>query len=201
MPASNQAVSNLSDAQPNIDPHKWVASHADYLYSYALTRINDEEQARDLVQETFLAALEKVKQFEGRSSERTWLTAILKNKVIDVYRKKSSAFAKRTDIAEAEHDQDDFFDPADGHWNPTHWPQPFGIETNDPLMTKEFNGILQKCMQKLPALWLSVFTMKHMDDESTATICSELKVSDSNFWVIIHRTKLNLRSCLQKNWI
>ena len=201
MPVSNQAVSNLSDAQPNIDPHKWVSMHANYLYSYALTRINDEEQARDLVQETFLAALEKVKQFEGRSSERTWLTAILKNKVIDVYRKKSSAFAKRTDIAEAEHDQDDFFDPADGHWNPAHWPQPFGIESHDPLMTKEFNSILQKCMQKLPALWLSVFTMKHMDEESTATICSELKVSDSNFWVIIHRTKLNLRSCLQKNWI
>ncbi|WCT10588.1 sigma-70 family RNA polymerase sigma factor [Mucilaginibacter jinjuensis] len=201
MPASNQAVSNLSDAQPNIDPHKWVAAHADYLYSYALTRINDEEQARDLVQETFLAALEKVKQFEGRSSERTWLTAILKNKVIDVYRKKSSAFAKRTDITEAEHDQEDFFDPTDGHWNPTHWPMPFGIETYDPLMTKEFNNILQKCMQKLPALWLSVFTMKHIDEESTSTICSELKVSDSNFWVIIHRTKLNLRSCLQKNWI
>jgi len=201
MPASNQAVSNLSDAQPYIDPHKWVATHGDYLYSYALTRINDEEQARDLVQETFLAALEKVKQFEGRSSERTWLTAILKNKVIDVYRKKSSAFAKRTDIAEAEHGLDDFFDPADGHWNPVHYPRAFGIESHDPLMAKEFNSILQKCMQKLPALWLSVFTMKHMDEESTATICTELKVSDSNFWVIIHRTKLNLRACLQKNWI
>jgi RNA polymerase sigma-70 factor (TIGR02943 family) len=201
MPVSNQAVSNLSDAQPTIDPHKWVAAHADYLYGYALTRINDEEQARDLVQETFLAALQKVKQFEGRSSERTWLTAILKNKVIDVYRKKSSAFAKRKDINEAEHDQEDFFDPADGHWNQTHWPQPFGIENHDPLMAKEFNSVLQKCMQKLPALWLSVFTMKHMDDASAATICSELKVSDSNFWVIIHRTKLNLRACLQKNWI
>lgn len=201
MPASNQAISDLSDAQPKIDPHKWVGTYADYLYNYALTRINDEELARDLVQETFLAALEKVKQFEGRSSERTWLTAILKNKVIDVYRKKSSAFAKRIDIAEAEHDQDVFFDPADGHWNPAQWPQPFGIESHDPLMAKEFNGILQKCMQKLPVLWLAVFSMKHMDDESTATICNELKVSDANFWVIIHRTKLNLRACLQKNWI
>jgi hypothetical protein len=40
-----------------------------------------------------------------------------------------------------------------------------------------------------------------MDDESTDMICSELKVSASNYWVIIHRTKLNLRACLQKNWI
>jgi RNA polymerase sigma-70 factor (ECF subfamily) len=56
-------------------------------------------------------------------------------------------------------------------------------------------------MQKLPVLWLAVFTMKHIDDESTKVICTELKVSDANFWVIIHRAKLNLRACLQKNWI
>jgi len=201
MPANNPIASNLSGTDNALDPHQWVAMHADYLYTYAITRINDEEQARDLVQETFLAALQKIKNFEGRSSERTWLTAILKNKVIDVYRKKSSAFAKRTDITDAEHDQEDFFDLADGHWNPAHWPRPFGLEEQDPLINKEFNSILQKCMQKLPALWLSVFTMKHMDDEATNIICSELKLSDANFWVIIHRTKLNLRSCLQKNWI
>jgi DNA-directed RNA polymerase specialized sigma24 family protein len=42
-----------------MDPHKWVDLHADYLYAYAITRIGDEEQVRDLVQETFLAALER----------------------------------------------------------------------------------------------------------------------------------------------
>ena len=56
-------------------------------------------------------------------------------------------------------------------------------------------------MQKLPALWMAVFTMKHIDDQATDIICMELKVSPSNFWVIIHRAKLNLRACLQKNWI
>jgi RNA polymerase sigma-70 factor (ECF subfamily) len=56
-------------------------------------------------------------------------------------------------------------------------------------------------MQKLPALWMSVFTMKHMDDQTTEIICAELKLTAANFWVIIHRTKLNLRACLQKNWI
>ncbi|MDB5145592.1 MAG: sigma-70 family polymerase sigma factor, partial [Mucilaginibacter sp.] len=49
--------------------------------------------------------------------------------------------------------------------------------------------------------WLSVFTMKHIDDLTTDIICMELKVTTANFWVIIHRTKLNLRACLQKNWI
>ncbi len=182
-----------------VDPHKWVERYADYLYTYSITRVNDEDQARDLVQETFLAALQKMDKFEGKCSERTWLTAIIKNKIIDIYRKKSSGLLKITDnIATGQ--EDDFFNHTDGHWKEAHSPRDINFDPHDPLIKKEFNRILQKCMQKLPALWLSVFTMKHMDDELTEVICSELKVTPSNFWVIIHRAKLNLRACLQKNW-
>jgi len=181
-----------------VSPHTWVKAHADYLYAFAIKRIADEELARDLVQDTFLAALQKVDVFEGKSSERTWLTAILKNKIIDVYRKKSSVIVS-SDITDAERQQQDFFHE-DGHWNPKYKPLEMGVEEQY-LENKEFNQVLKKCMEKLPALWLSVFTMKHIDDEASEKICAELKVSASNFWVIIHRTKLNLRACLQKNWI
>jgi RNA polymerase sigma-70 factor (ECF subfamily) len=182
-----------------LNPRLWVETHADYLYGYTLSRLNDEELAKDLVQETFLAALQRADKFEGKSSERTWLTAILKNKIIDVYRKKSSSL-KNTDAKQAEEEQQDFFDEDNGHWNKAYQPKPFGIEDHDPLAGKEFNSILQKCMQKLPSLWMAVFTMKHIDDATTDIICSELKVTQANFWVIIHRAKLNLRACLQKNW-
>lgn len=185
----------------SIDPRQWVVKHSDYLYSYVITRINDEEQARDLVQETFLAALERLDKFEGKSSERTWLTAILKNKIFDVYRKKSSGAEKKIQAFDGLYEQENFFNAGDGHWKEEHSPQPFGIEDYDPLASKEFNSILQKCMQKLPALWLLVFKMKHMDDLATEIICDELMITSSNFWVIIHRAKVNLRSCLQKNWI
>jgi RNA polymerase sigma-70 factor (TIGR02943 family) len=187
-------------SENQLNPHRWVEAHADYLYNYTISRINDKEQAKDLVQETFLAALEKVSSFEQKSSERTWLTAILRNKIIDVYRKKSSGRVT-TDLHQAEQEQADFFDINDGHWNREHAPEAFGIDNHDPIINKEFNQILQKCMQRLPVLWMSVFTMKHMDDETTAIICAELKLTAANFWVIIHRTKLNLRACLQKNWI
>lgn len=184
-----------------LDPHRWVSNYADYLYTFAVFRINDEELARDLVQETFLAALQRVEKFEGRCTEKTWLTAILKNKIIDVYRSKSSGLAKEV-VATAPEDADtDFFDHDDGHWNDQHRPARLGIEQSDALENKEFQKILQACMKKLPALWLSVFTMKHIDEEATDIICRELKVTSSNFWVIIHRTKVNLRSCLQRNWI
>ena len=183
-----------------LNPHQWVATHADYLYAFAITRLNDEEQAKDLVQETFLAALERIGSFEGKASERTWLTAILKNKIIDVYRKNSSRL-KITRVIDAEREQEDFFDAETGHWTIEHGPREFGIEDKDHLVNKEFESILQKCLQKLPVLWRAVFTMKHIDDEPADVICAELKVSASNFWVITHRTKLNLRACLQKNWI
>lgn len=183
----------------SLKPQQWVSAHADYLYAFARARIANEEQAKDLVQETFLAALQRVNQFEGKSSERTWLTAILKNKIIDVYRKKSAVIVSSA-ITDAERDQQGFFDPNDGHWNVEHRPKHIGFEDN-PLESKEFNQILKACMEKLPPLWLSVFTMKHIDDEASETICAELNVTSSNFWVIIHRAKLNLRACLQKNWI
>lgn len=193
-------IENQLDNKHLADPLNWVANYADYLYGYAITRINDEESARDLVQDTFLAALERVGRFEGRSSEKTWLTAILKNKLIDVYRKKSSGLNRGGQEMKLE-EETTFFEEEDGHWKEEHQPKAFGIETVDPLQGKEFEIVLQKCIQKLPALWIAVFTMKHFDDEETDAICSELKVSQSNFWVIIHRAKVNLRACLQKTWI
>ncbi|HEY4064428.1 MAG TPA: sigma-70 family RNA polymerase sigma factor [Puia sp.] len=183
---------------PVSDPKQWVARYADYLYSYAMARLDNEEEARDLVQETFLAALEKLHQFKSKSTERTWLTAILKYKVIDVYRRRNSGWqVERLDHGP----EQEFFETEDGHWKEAYAPQMLGVGNADPLANKELTSILQKCMQKLPALWLSVFTMKHMDGRTTENICEELKVTSSNFWVIIHRTKLNMRACIQKEWI
>ncbi|MEO8173535.1 MAG: sigma-70 family RNA polymerase sigma factor [Sediminibacterium sp.] len=178
-------------------PDGWVDKYADYLFRFALSRVNDKVTAQDLVQETFLSALEHVSDFEGRSTEATWLTAILKNKIIDLYRKRSSGIAKRTESLEEQPDMD-FFDAADGHWKDVFRPKEFGI-AGDRVTAKEFTSILQQCMQKLPPLWFSVFSLKHMEDESSEKICKNMKITPSNFWVIMHRSKLNLRTCLEKN--
>ena len=192
MPSKN--APELTDAGPNL----WVKNYADYLYSYACSRIDDNELARDLVQETFLAALQGWEKFDRRSSEKTWLTAILKNKVYDVYRKKSNNQQKES-IAIEGSDTDEFFEES-GHWKAGRYPESIGMEDVS-LENKEFDGILQSCMKKLPILWKSVFTMKHIDDESSETICIQLEITPSNFWVIHHRAKVSLRDCLQRNWI
>lgn len=182
-----------------INPDQWVDLYADYLFSFAFARITDCELAKDLVQETFLAALEKAGSFQGRSSERSWLTAILKYKIIDIYRKSSADHWQTANLNRGQ--QQDFFDPANGHWSPGHLPELFGVEDSDPLVNSELAQILEKCIDKLPGLWFSVFTLKHVEELATDTICEQLNITPSNFWVVIHRAKVNLRACLQENWL
>ena len=83
-------MENNTPEQVKLDPETWVDKYGDYLYRFALSRVKDPVIAEELVQETFLAALRSLKNFQGRSSGRTWLIAILKHKIIDYFRKKKS---------------------------------------------------------------------------------------------------------------
>lgn len=195
MPDTNKAKDTKGTG-----PNSWVSLHADYLYSYAYVRIDDTELAKDLVQETFLAALEGWERFNSQSSERTWLTGILKNKIYDVYRKKAKS-AQKEPLSSDGPDPDDYFEGDTGHWKEGRYPEAFGIEDVPALESQEFEGVIRSCMAKMPPLWASVFTMKHIEEESSEDICMRLAITSSNFWVISHRVKVSLRDCLQKNWI
>lgn len=173
-------------------------SHADYLFNYAITRINDQHIAEDLVQDTFVAALRNIKNFESRSKESTWLTAILKNKIIDHYRKKVRQYHKESldDLRSVE----DYFDK-NGKWNKTEQPQKWQINYNETIEQKEFYTILNNCLNRLNDLQRMAFTMKHFDDIKSKDICKELEITSSNYWVIIHRAKLQLRKCMEVKWV
>lgn len=179
------------------DPGSWLSKHWDYMLSYANLRLQNEDLAKDLVQDTFLSALEKVDRFEGRCLERTWLVSILKNKIADVYRKKTITVAYGIDKI-AEEDSYDFSDSE--CCGTTMALQHRHVTYSDVIAEKEFDHILQNYMQGLPELWSSVFTMKHLEDQSTKTICSELNVTASHCWVIMHRIKNNFRQYLEQNW-
>lgn len=185
---------DLNMGKTILNPKEWVKQYADYLFKFAVLRVRDEQIAQDLVQDTFLSALKAIEKFKGNSTERTWLTGILKHKIIDNYRKQSASLQS---INSDKTIEEVFFETENGHWKKEHAPQQFA----EPMQEKEFDAVLKACMQKLPKLWASVFLMKHIDEEETAVILSELRLTSANFWVIIHRTKLNLRACLQKNWL
>ena len=74
-------------AVPLPDPSRWVDEHGDALFRYAILRLKDEHLAEDLIQDTFLAALNGIGKFKPGSSPRAWLVGILKRKIIDHYRR------------------------------------------------------------------------------------------------------------------
>src|SRR5580765_5439737 len=92
------------------DPERWVELYGDYLFKFALTRLRDTAKAEDAVQETFLAALKSGKSFAGRSSEKSWLVGILKNKIYDYFRK-ASRETSFTDLEFYSDEESDRFEP------------------------------------------------------------------------------------------
>ena len=175
---------------------KWVSDYGDMLYRYALPRVNDRETAKDLVQETFLAAWRNYDNFKGEISEKNWLFAILKNKIIDHFRKAST---RLTDSLPGIADEDAYFDDAQ-HWTRVAAPQDWNFDTDAPIERKEFYKVLQMCKGKLKEIQNIVFTMKYLEGWESEDICKELNITASNYWVLIHRAKLQLRDCLEKNW-
>jgi RNA polymerase sigma-70 factor (TIGR02943 family) len=184
-----------------LEPGCWVKLFGDYLFSYALLKVGNREAAEDLVQETFFSAVKSKDTFNGESSEKTWLVAILKNKIIDHYRKKdvlknASGYLAETEEAFSEH----FFDRANGHWRSGSAPQLWAESADSGINTLEFNMVLQACIQKMPLRLAPVFLARFVDDEDAEEICKVHKISPSNYWVIIHRAKVLIRSCLETNW-
>ncbi len=181
--------------QRNFNPDKWVDNYSDELYRYALTRINDNGLAEDIVQETFLSAWKAKETYKGEATEKNWLYAICKNKIIDHFRKQTNNI-----INSSSAEEDIYFNEVE-HWRDEPTPKEWGVSYTHSIETKEFYNVLELCKKSLKDIQQSVFVMKYMEDEEAENICKALDITASNYWVIIHRCKLHLRSCLEKNWI
>lgn len=191
-----------SHIQGSLNPSKWVDLYSDYLYKYAYYRVNSDELAQDLVQDCFLAALKAQDSYKGQASEKTWLVSILKNKIIDHYKKASTRNESPLQLStQNAPSYDYFFDKeANGHWKSESKPKDWTATDNN-FDAKEFYKILEKCLGQLPEKWKGVFTMSLLNDAETKLVCKEFDLSSSNFWVIMHRAKLQMRACLEKNWL
>ena len=175
---------------------QWVNDYGDQLYRYALPRVNDSEIAKDLVQDTFLAAWRNVEKYKGEASEKNWLFTILKNKIIDHYRKASTRNEERMNDL----NEEAYYFNNDGHWSEQASPNDWGVDYNDQINPKEFYEILEKCKKKLKEIQNAVFSMKYLEGFESDEICKELNITPSNYWVLLHRAKVQLRACLEKNW-
>ncbi len=187
----------------HLNPEQWVDEFADFLYAFAVTRVSSKEDAEDLVQETFLAAYKGIDQFQGKASPKTWLTSILKNKIVDYYRKKSSSQGYEEYLTDTENSfEEAFFNLNNyGRWKQDIHKNYISESTDHYILSKEFNKILELCLQKLPPKLKPVFIAKYMLDEDSEKICKDFNITSSNYWVLLFRSKTLLRSCLEKNEI
>jgi RNA polymerase sigma-70 factor (ECF subfamily) len=172
-------------------------SHRGYLLRVAVLQLRDTDAAEDVVQDTLLAALQGASGFSGRSSLKTWLTGILKHKIVDVIRRKSRApvFASLDQESQLE-DLDALFDET-GHWEnpPADWGNP-----ESALSQQQFMDVMQICLEKLPPNTARVFVMREVMELESEEICKELAITSTNLWVILYRARIALRQCLEQNW-
>lgn len=188
--------------KPEIDPTVWVDDHGDFLFRYAVVRLRDDSQAEDAVQETLLAAIQSLGSYGGKSTERTWLTGILKHKIIDYYRRSS----RETPLDPSETDLSGFdplFEREDefkNHWSDTLSPRIWNRSPDEALQENEFFGVLHNCMKKLPERVANVFSLREMNGLDAGEICELLSLSANNFWVMMHRARMSLRRCIEINW-
>lgn len=185
----------MTQEQVVLNTDKWIDNYADYMYNYAVVRVNNGDLAKDLVQDTFFAGLKSAKNFQGKSTERTWLISILKRKIIDHYRKINSKKGQ----AEV---RMNFYDDGEneGNWLEERVPQSWDNQSEKLIENEELKSQLDSCIDALPEKYAMVFRMKTIQEFETEEICKELDITASNLWVIIHRARTQLRKCMEDNW-
>lgn len=175
---------------------QWVVAHTNELLRYTRSRVNDDATAEDLVQLTFVSAWETMDRFEGNSSPRTWLYAILKHKLADHYRKvyREGKHVSGKEIADDDLSESLFDDG--GIWRSGHRPKAKNDVFGEPE-SERLERALMQCLETLPVNLRSAVEMKYLLDLKSENIQAELGISETNYWQQVHRAKVKLRSCIE----
>ncbi|GAB4289241.1 MAG: RNA polymerase factor sigma-70 [Thiohalomonadaceae bacterium] len=188
-------------AAPNADTcdDATIASLRADMLRFATLQLRDASAAEDAVQEALAAAFANQARYAGHARLKTWVFAILRNKIVDIIRERVRHSTQSYDDGIAlDEELDQLFDER-GHWRkekrPSDWGQP-----EQEFENGQFWRVFDACMNYLPANTAQVFMMREMLGLETAEICKELAISESNCWVILHRARARLRLCLEENW-
>lgn len=181
------------------DPQTWLAEHGDALYAFAMLHLRDTHRSEDLVQETLLSALQAWQGFRGDCAVRTWLTGIMKHKILDEFRRRErepSVDDRVGDEADAAAAEADFV--ADGHWRRR------SSDWGDPLRSldgERLRRVIERCIETLSPRAARLFVLRELWEMDTEQVCKELAISSSNLWTGLHRARLAMRRCLQRNHV
>lgn len=190
------AESNPSSPLAETDACDWLTAHGDYLFNLAIGQIRDASVAEDLVQETFLAALRARDRFAGTSTTRTWLIGILRHKIYDHLRRICRERPLSPELVNPCEDSD--------AWDASLiWLHQTAAECSSPsgrMELAEFRDALEAALGKLPPRIAQVFQLYEVEERANHEVCSQLNISESNLWVMLHRARKQLRQELGEWW-
>ena len=155
-----------------------LVSHRSYLVRFAQRRLRDPLLAEDVVHDVFEAVLSGRAVFAGRAALRSWLTAVLKNKIVDAVRR-NTGFESQGDVSDDE--------------------GALAIECPQPRPDEiaEQHQLLARALERIDALpptLRDAMRLRVLDDQPTEAVCRELGISEENLFVRIHRARKQLLS-------
>jgi RNA polymerase sigma-70 factor, ECF subfamily len=173
------------------------------LLRLALTFVQNQAVAEEVVQETWMAVVTGIGRFEGRSSVKTWLFKILTNKA------KTRALRERRTIPFSDFAVDNIdepavdpyrFLPADHSKWPGHWssaPQPWSLGPEGTALDRETLAVLRRALEDLPRAQQVVVALRDVHGWPSADVCAALDLTEANQRVLLHRGRSRLRAVLE----
>ena len=173
---------NLAPSLPACTPSvSWteMVSHRQYLVRFAKAKLRDPLMAEDAVHDVFEAVLSGRAVFAGRAALRSWLTAVLKHKIVDTVRRNANT------------DSLDDLDAEDSAAHAIECPQPRPDEIAE---QQQLLAIALGRIEALPAGLRDVMRLRVLEERSTDDVCRELGISEDNLFVRLHRARKQLLS-------
>lgn len=194
-PISQQA---LEDGPAGLVEPRFLEELRVQMHRFATLQLSDTDLAEDVVQEALMGALRNASSFSGRAALKTWVFAILKNKIADALRQRSRLVQASSLIESEQIDLPPLFDEK-GAWKDDERPQDWG-DPETSFDQQLFWHIFEACLDGLPERHARIFMMREFMELSAEEICSNLNISVSNLHVMLHRARLRLRECLENRW-
>jgi RNA polymerase sigma-70 factor, ECF subfamily len=182
-----------------------VARHHGPFTRLALLWVGTPSIAEEVVQETWAVALEKLGEFAGRSSLKTWLCGILLNTARARARKERRTFSvpsfEPDDSPEPAVPAERFSPPGhrwDGHWQapPRAWPE----TPESALLSAETLGVVDVCLGQLPEAQRAVLLLRDVEEFSGEEACNALGITDTHQRVLLHRARSRMRALLEQHY-
>ena len=177
---------------------RWFYEYGDYLYRYTRSRINDSHLSEDIVQQTFLTAFQYSSSFRGASTERTWLTGILRNKIRDNLRREAREPSANRALPIATTETSHRVTPNACVDEREQTISDHAFNPREQLEHEELWNTLLDCIAELPKKSQVAFVLRELEAEKPKTIAKRLSVSDNGYWLLLSRARSHLRVSLRR---